>query len=65
MAAEPNPDSLENTPRATPIRTAAATTAPANPPVAVAGVKAWVKIRPMASGTLVMLMAMISNAAPR
>ena len=40
MAADPRPDSLENTPRATPKRTAAATAAPAKPPAAAAGVKA-------------------------
>ena len=65
MAAEPSPDSLEKTPRATPNRIAAATAAPAKPPVAAAGVKAWVKIRPNAAGTSAMLMMMISSAAPR
>ena len=44
---------------------AAATAAPAKPPVAAAGVKAWVKISPIAAGTAAMLMRMISSAAPR
>ena len=65
MAAEPSPDSFENTPRATPKRIAAATAAPANPPVAAAGVNAWVKMRLMAAGTSAMLMMMMSSAAPR
>ena len=64
MAAEPSPDSLENTPRATPNRIAAATAAPANPPVAAAGVKAWVKINPNAAGTSTMLMRTMTSAAP-
>ena len=45
IAAEPKPDSLENTPRATPNRMAAATAAPAKPPVAATGVKAYEKIK--------------------
>ena len=46
---------LENTPRGTPKRIAAATAAPAHPPVAAAGVNACVKMRPMAAGTSAML----------
>ena len=33
IGAEPNPDSLENIPRATPIRSAKISVEPANPPV--------------------------------
>ena len=41
MAADPSPDSFENMPRATPKRNwLRPTAAPANPPVAAAGVKA-------------------------
>lgn len=44
MPAVPRPASLEKIPRATPKRIAAITAAPAKPPVAAIGVKAWVKI---------------------
>ena len=64
MAAEPKPDSLENTPLATPKRMAAATAAPANPPVAAVGVNACVKIKPKAAGTSTMLIRMMMSAAP-
>ena len=56
MAAKPRTDSFQNTPCATPKGTAAATAAPAEPPAAAAGVNAWVKMRPMAEGTSVILM---------
>ena len=42
MPALPRPDSLENMPLATPNCTACRTIAPAKPPAAAAGVKAWV-----------------------
>ena len=51
MGAEPRPDSLENTPRATPLRIANITVAPAKPPTAAVGVKASVIICIIADGT--------------
>ncbi len=50
IPAVPRPASLEKMPRATPKRIAAMTAAPAKPPVAAIGVKAWVKIRLKAVG---------------
>ncbi len=50
IPAVPRPASLEKIPRATPKRIAAITAAPAKPPVAAIGVKAWVKIRSNAAG---------------
>ncbi|MNN82000.1 hypothetical protein D3C81_1988850 [compost metagenome] len=50
MPAVPRPASLEKMPRATPKRIAAITAAPAKPPLAAAGLKAWWKISAKASG---------------
>ena len=58
IGAEPRPASFEKTPRATPKRIAAQTAAPANPPVAAAGEKAWVKSGPKALG---MALALITS----
>ena len=52
MGAEPRPDSLENRPRATPRRMAIITVAPAKPPVAAIGVKAYSKIIAKTCGML-------------
>ena len=64
MGADPRPASFENTPRATPKRMAAQTAAPAKPPVAAEGVKAWVKIKPKAAGISVTLINKTKVAAP-
>lgn len=50
IGAVPIPASFEYNPRANPQRIAAATPAPANPPAAERGVKAWVKINEKAAG---------------
>ena len=57
MGAEPRPDSLENTPRATPDRMASMTLAPAKPPAAAVGVKAQRSTSITAPGTLSMNMS--------
>ena len=51
IGAEPKPDSLENTPRATPLRIAIMTVAPKKPPAAAVGVNAHSKIVAIAAGT--------------
>ena len=51
IGAEPRPDSLENTPLATPLRMAIMTVAPKNPPAAAVGVKALSIIITIADGT--------------
>ena len=52
IGAEPKPDSLENTPRATPLRIASMTVAPKKPPWAAVGVKASCSTIPIAPGIL-------------
>ena len=51
IGADPRPDSLENTPLATPLRMAIMTVAPKNPPAAAVGVKALSIIVITAAGT--------------
>jgi hypothetical protein len=51
MGALPSPASLEKMPRATPNWMAATTVAPAKPPAAAVGEKAWVTISPRAGPT--------------
>ena len=51
IGAEPRPDSLEKTPRATPFCMAIMTVEPAKPPAAAAPVKASLMIMAMAAGT--------------
>ena len=48
MGAEPRPDSLENSPRATPYRAAISTVVPAKPPAAAVGLKALATINSIA-----------------
>ena len=50
IGAEPRPDSLEKTPRATPFWIAIRMLAPAKPPIAAAGLKAEVKMRASVAG---------------
>ena len=50
IGADPSPASLENRPRATPKRMAAASVAPTKPPVAAWPLNAWLKINEKASG---------------
>ena len=63
IPAVPRPASLEKMPRATPKRIAAITAAPAKPPVAAIGLKAWVKIRSKAAGIAEKLTATTTIAA--
>ena len=49
---DPRPDSFEKIPRATPQRIVIRTVAPANPPAADVGLKAWAKINCSPSTTL-------------
>ena len=51
IGAEPKPDSLENTPRATPLRIASITVAPRKPPCAAVVVKALSITSAIAPGT--------------
>ena len=50
IGALPRPDSLEKTPRATPLRIATSTVAPRKPPAAAVGVKALTMICSTAAG---------------
>ena len=63
IGALPKPDSLENTPRATPLWIASITVAPKKPPVAAVGVKALLITKAIASGTASILNNRTNNDA--
>ena len=62
IGALPRPDSLENTPRATPMRMPIITLAPKNPPEAAVGVKACLTTRASAAGMPAMLSTRMTKA---
>ena len=64
IGALPSPDSLENTPRATPMRMPIITLAPKNPPEAAVGVKACLTTMARAAGMPVILSTRMIKAPP-